>query len=356
MSLATSEFISTLINSGADASLNLFTATFRPIGLEGSQGTDIESTFTCRITNVPNLVSRDNTPIDILYQNVNIPKLSQGTNFPKTISFSVRLDDSYILLEQLRSLQRIDRYGNIDGNEGTSKKIKITIEALKPSLSNSETFCTIYKWVFYDCFITAISPINFEYNSTSSGAVTVSFIWKDCEESSVIETTNETINSTVDESETGKLQSTQSSVDLATIKAQSNKQYNTYNGANTTSNSIPSIKTNNFSLSDFGTLDNNAAKVDTDVHVLNSNISQEKGIVGSTLDRFGNTISTSKVFSYNNIGESFNNLASKTNTSVINKSNQPINTKTTLLSSLSKFTEKPKTTTLSEISNKNTLF
>lgn len=191
MALKTKSFITTLINSGADANLNLFTATFRPLGLK-AKGTEVENAFSCRITNVSNLLQRNNTTVDIPYQNVTIPKVSSGSSIPKTLSFQIRLDDKYYVLDNLRQLQCIDTFGNVTIDD--TKKINIIIEALKPPTISSEysrinesngleTFYTQYKWIFKSCYIISVSPLNYDYGSSSTGTVTVSFIWKEYEES-----------------------------------------------------------------------------------------------------------------------------------------------------------------------------
>lgn len=186
MALNSSNFIQTLINSGPDASLNLFEVTFQP--MQGNDMTTVKESFSCRITQLANLLQRDNITVDIGYQNISIPIISTGTSINRTLGFSIRLDDDYYIFSKLRELQSIDEFGNIIQNE--NKKVKITLKALKPlntpSMSANNYF-TVYQWEFFDCYITSVSAITYNYDSNTTATASVNFIWKHCTESKVNE-------------------------------------------------------------------------------------------------------------------------------------------------------------------------
>lgn len=246
MSLATKDFIKTIIDSGADASMNLFTITFRPLGLK-EKNTEVENTFSCRITNIANLLQRNNTSVDIPYQNVTIPKLSSGSDLPKKLSFTIRLDDTYYILDTLRQLQSIDNFGNIVEDE--SKKLKIIISAYKPATSGGkyssvnsaiiiENFYSQYTWTFNECYITNISPLTYGYENASVGTMTVGFIWKSYEESREDEQNNrenvqsiqeETQNLNTEQYKESSTTSSQSLIDLNVKKLRTDlsQDYNT---------------------------------------------------------------------------------------------------------------------------------
>lgn len=187
MSLNSADFLTTLINSGADASLNLYTVTFQP--LEGDDITTVKEQFSCRITQLPNLLQRDNTTSEVGYQNVSIPVINTGSSMNRSLGFSIRIDEDYYIWKKLRELQCIDTFGNIV--EDNKKKINITLSALKADncAVSSDNYYTIYEWKFYDCFITSVSPINYNYDNASTATTSVNFIWRYYEENAVDEIT-----------------------------------------------------------------------------------------------------------------------------------------------------------------------
>ena len=188
MSLNSADFLTTLINSGADASLNLYTVTFQP--LKGDDITTVKEQFSCRITQLPNLLQRDNTTSEVGYQNVSIPVINTGSSMNRSLGFSIRIDEDYYIWKKLRELQCIDNFGNIV--EDNKKKINITLSALKADSCaiSSDNYYTIYEWKFYDCFITSVSPINYNYDNASTATTSVNFIWRYYEENAVDEITS----------------------------------------------------------------------------------------------------------------------------------------------------------------------
>lgn len=164
--------LNTLIGTGADSSLNLFIVTFTPIN------TLSKASISYRITGVPSIAKRSINTVSIPYQNVSLKKIAPSSSIDRQGSFSVRVDSSYKVLETLKSFLCVDSDGNFI--KDTQKQFKLKVEALKPTVSvdsSSPSYSTVYEWEFYDCYITDISQLSYDYNSTSTGSVTVSFIW-----------------------------------------------------------------------------------------------------------------------------------------------------------------------------------
>lgn len=192
-SITANTFISTLINSGSDANLNLYEVTFSPqSNILNVDSSTINNTVSCRVVSFPNLIQKNNTTSDIVYQNISIPILNTGSDINRNLGFEIRLDEEYYILEKLRVLQSIDSLGNITYSK--DKLINITLTAYTPSTENlnSFTYKSIYSWEFYNCYITQISPINFAYDSIGTGRITVNFIYEYFKESRETDTITET--------------------------------------------------------------------------------------------------------------------------------------------------------------------
>lgn len=164
--------LDTLIGTGADASLNLFLATFTPINALS------KASISYRITGVPSITKRSISTVSVPYQNTSLKILAPSSTIDRQSSFSVRIDSAYKVLETLKSFLCIDSNGNFV--KDTQKQFKLKVEALKPTVSidsSSPSYSSVYEWNFYDCYITDISQLSYDYNSSSTGIVTVSFIW-----------------------------------------------------------------------------------------------------------------------------------------------------------------------------------
>ena len=177
MSLNSTSFIQTLINSGADASLNLFEFTFQP--QKGDDLTTVKETFSCRVTQIANLYQRDNTTTEIGYQNISIPVINTGTQMMRTLGFNIRIDEDFYVYNKLRQLQSIDNFGNIIFDK--NKLVDITVRPLRPATNGTYYYGT-YQWKFHDCYIYSLSALTFEYASATTGNTSANFIWSYCEE------------------------------------------------------------------------------------------------------------------------------------------------------------------------------
>lgn len=170
--LKSSDFLSTLIKTGPDASLNLYTISFLRNG-----SSVYNSLLSLRTTNIESLVTRDITTATLPYQNVDIQVVSSGTSITKTQTFSIRVDKDYRVLETLRNYQCIDENGDFYRDE--NKKIDITIDALSPSddMYSQGEYKSVYRWKFNDCYVTNIVPLSYSYESPATASVNVTFVW-----------------------------------------------------------------------------------------------------------------------------------------------------------------------------------
>lgn len=178
--LKAKDFISTLMGTGADAYSNLFkaTLTFKEIGVPRlSNATSQEMSF--RITSFPQTPSRDVVTQEIPYMGVSVSIPVFGSTLKRSSSFIMRVDENYSIYEKLRDLQCLTDDGvfqKLDAN-----KCNLKIEVFRPSQDTSSIYdyVPIYEWNFYDCYITTVSPIAYNYESSNAITTTVGFIYKD---------------------------------------------------------------------------------------------------------------------------------------------------------------------------------
>lgn len=170
--LRSKDFLSSLIKTGSDASLNLFVVSFRPY-----RSDLYSSLLSLRTTEAPTIVTRNNTTTTIPFQNVDISLLSAGSSITKTQTFGIRIDSKYKVLDTLRLYQCIDSNGNFLKNE--NKSLEITVDALSPvnRMYSYSEYETVYRWVFNDCYITELSPLSFNYESPTFASVNATFVW-----------------------------------------------------------------------------------------------------------------------------------------------------------------------------------
>lgn len=171
--LNSNNLLSTLIKTGPDASLNLYIVNFRPI-----KSDLYNSLLSLRTTSAPSLVTRDVVTTTISYNNIDVEIPAAGAQIEKKQTFTLRVDGKYKVLSTLRAYQCIDNHG--DFNKDDDRRIEITVDALAPSremFSDSE-FKSVYRWTFYDCYVTNVTPLSYNYESATPATVNVTFIWK----------------------------------------------------------------------------------------------------------------------------------------------------------------------------------
>lgn len=177
--LKAKDFISTLMNTGADAYSNLFraTLTFGETALiRLSEMTTPEMSF--RIVNFPQTPSRDIVTQDIPYMGTSVSIPVFGSTIKRSSSFVIRVDEDYLVYDKLRKLQCVN-------DDGVSQKLDVNkfnlkIEAFRPSQDTSSIYdySCVFEWNFYDCYITTVSPIAYSYDSSNAISATVGFIYK----------------------------------------------------------------------------------------------------------------------------------------------------------------------------------
>lgn len=177
-SLKAKDFITTLINTGADASLNLFQAN---ISLKNSRLVG-SSLLSFRITSIPQTPTRDVVTQDIPYMGTSISIPVAGSTLKRSSSFVIRVDENYKVYSLLRKLQCVNDDGvfTLDKNN----RFDLKIEAMRPTQDSSSIYdyCTVYEWDFSECYITTVSPLAYNYDSSNSATSTVGFIFRDYDE------------------------------------------------------------------------------------------------------------------------------------------------------------------------------
>jgi len=179
MSVLTSNtFLENLIQTGPDASLNLFAVNFKK-----HNSPDYDNKLSLRVTNFPT-PSRNIQTASLKYQNIEIKTLAPSSDISREVTFNVRIDEDFRILKSLRDMQAINKYGHcLIGDENYS--YTITVDALRPykSLTYSEKYITTYRWIFYDAYITTIGNATFSYDSANAMSVPVTFVYKYFDES-----------------------------------------------------------------------------------------------------------------------------------------------------------------------------
>ena len=175
MNLNTKDLLSNLIQTGADASLNLFKISFSLLD-EKLPGISVRTTTFVSPT-------RDSGSVQVPFQNTSIDIPSSGATINKQITFQTRLDANYEILKTLRKYQLIDNYGRYIIND--SKKIPlITVEAYKPQ--DGDLLVPVYEWKFHNNYILKVTPLSYSSDATSAATVNITFVWGTYEETSDI--------------------------------------------------------------------------------------------------------------------------------------------------------------------------
>ena len=170
--LKAKNFLSTLLKTGPDASLNLYTVSFLP------KKSDLyNSLLSLRTTDAPTLVTRDMVTTSVPYKNVDVEIPVAGSSITKKQTFTIRIDDKYKVLDTLRAYQCISNNG--DYNRSKDRCMEITVDALAPvnEMFSDGEFKSVYRWTFHDCYVIAVSPLSFNYESASPATVNVTVLW-----------------------------------------------------------------------------------------------------------------------------------------------------------------------------------
>ena len=125
-------------------------------------------------TNYFQIPKRTTTTTTMVYQNVEIPMISSGSDQDKTLNFTLRIDSDYLTINAFEMSLNTGPNGEFDYNSGILWTI--TVYAYRNKLS-SEKFDVVKSWTFNNCRITNIASYNYDYAKSDVPTTTVSFIW-----------------------------------------------------------------------------------------------------------------------------------------------------------------------------------
>lgn len=177
MSLQTSGFLSTLINTGPDAMSNLYRATFLFPNMT-SNVTGLTDAMTCRISNFTP-PQKTSATTSVPYMGTSIMIETPGGTIDRSSSFSLRHDENYALYKFIRSSQSLKENG--DYFKGNAPLFELTIEAYASS-TDELAYDAVHTWKFHDCRFTSVAPVSFTYDNSSALSSNVTFIYSYFEE------------------------------------------------------------------------------------------------------------------------------------------------------------------------------
>ena len=172
-------YLSDLINTGADAFSNLFKVTFE--WLESTTGNlnDKVTNLSARVENF-SAPEKSVTTTVLTYQNtfINVP-FPTDTAISKKSTFRFRVDENYLLYSTLKQYVSLKNYSDFDLSNFYSKdnaSLQITVTSYKPSGSE------IYEWKFKNCRVLSVADVTYEYGNSNALAINVEFSWDSLEE------------------------------------------------------------------------------------------------------------------------------------------------------------------------------
>lgn len=166
--LNTSDFLQQLIGTGPDASLNLFKINIVPLNNEDLKKFESLSFRTTQFITP----KKDSVVAQIPYQNTTITIPTSGTQIDRSMTIPMRVDAKMSVMSLLRKYQLIkDTLGNYERDE--NKKLTLSVISMDSTFEVSG----VYKWTFYNCYITSVSQLTYDYNSSNTGNVNVTFIY-----------------------------------------------------------------------------------------------------------------------------------------------------------------------------------
>ena len=168
-------YLSELINSGADAFSNLFTVTLR-----SSDNSNLLNTVSSTRIEMFTAPEKSVATTTLSYQNtfINIT-LPSNSSVSKRSTFRFRIDENYDLYNTLKKQIPLENFSNFTiQNFFEPAELSIIVEAFK----SSNTSTPVYRWTFNRCKLVSVSDVSYEYNNTNTISVNVEFIWEDLEE------------------------------------------------------------------------------------------------------------------------------------------------------------------------------
>lgn len=186
--------ITKLIDSGADAQVNLFEVSIyagkKQTEFSSIDKTELHKNLTFRITAF-NAPEKQLQVQDLVYQAGSFPKVMVSSGLTRQLDFTVRIDSNYEIYWFMHDIYAGDSTGNFDLNlfKSTDNPYlsKIIVKALKPNpmlvLSDSDNhyqttdgYDVIYSWTFSDCILTKIPQVALDMGN--SGPITGVYSFK----------------------------------------------------------------------------------------------------------------------------------------------------------------------------------
>lgn len=170
MALSSNDYLSTLINTGADAQNNLYELTFKLYKGSAVDNLSIIEELKVRTEKFDTPKLGANTK-KFVYQNIEVEKLLPSSSLEKRLNLDFRLDANYKLFNALKSTLPINVKGEYDN---PSYYWTITASALNANDNDYEVVCT---WHFNKCYLVDLSSFNYSYNSSNAITIRSSFVY-----------------------------------------------------------------------------------------------------------------------------------------------------------------------------------
>lgn len=188
MPLSSSEFISTLINTGSDALSNLYEVTFIYNGNKVSESgtmTDSHSVSSTQKMSYRTVQfqppQRSINTTSVPYLNINVDLPTPSLNLNKQVTFGIRVDENYEIVSFLREASIQDSTGNFNHNyKEPSKVFTIIVDLLKPSTDGE--MIAVYRYRYIGCILLNISSLSYNYQGSSNLTLNATFLFKDYDE------------------------------------------------------------------------------------------------------------------------------------------------------------------------------
>lgn len=188
MPLSSSEFISTLINTGPDALSNLYEVTFIYNDNEVSENGTMTDSHSISSTQKMSYRTvqfqppqRSINTTSVPYLNINIDLPTPSLNLNKQVTFGIRVDENYEMVSFLREASIQDSTGNFsyDGKD-PSKVFTIIVDLLKPDSKGN--LIAVYRYRYIGCILLNISSPSYNYQGSSNLTLNTTFLFKDYSE------------------------------------------------------------------------------------------------------------------------------------------------------------------------------
>lgn len=186
----TSQYISDLIGTGADAMKNLYYLEF-----SGNLLTDISESLKVRVQDFkPPTATQGTQTINFMTVSMDVP--SASITIDKTLSFTFRLDENYKLYKYLLQQQSTTMNGNQgfatnrvpennDNSNGLTIRAYVYDRMMGEDIDNESNYRKMYEFRY--CWITSISGLQYSYDNANAEtlSVTVKFLDFDCPEDNI---------------------------------------------------------------------------------------------------------------------------------------------------------------------------